>query len=279
MTDTSDIDGDVWISPRYLAGSAANIDPALKPLFDLGFDRHNDGYGNLYLASPDRKIRLGFLPEGEDDGIWRITAYQDPFAAPAWGVCFNDTAPTELVTAFTTTLATAYTAGQEAYLHNGADQNRFTAIAPLLNQGWKLPYTGYGSALALQSPDGMAGLEYATGRLDPQQEITTLQARWYMEGGPKGPRWYATASTGTPVPLVTAVTTALADPAPVARWDSFLSPLLRPHVQLTPVVPPPPPAPTPLDVHRRTGTRPRPALTTTSVPRWSTSTRPAAARR
>ncbi|MFD9359687.1 hypothetical protein ACFWB8_34465, partial [Streptomyces sp. NPDC060031] len=36
--------------------------------------------------------------------------------------------------------------------------------------------------------DGMAGLEYATGRLDPVQELTTLQARWYMEGGPKGPR-------------------------------------------------------------------------------------------
>ncbi|MBW5484272.1 DUF317 domain-containing protein [Streptomyces bambusae] len=178
MADTSDIDGDVWVSPRYLAGSAANADPVLKPLFDLGFDRHNHEDGNLYLASPDRKIRLGFLPEGEDDGIWRITAYQDPFAAPAWGVCFNDTAPTELVTAFTT---------------------------------------------------------------------------------------------------------ALADPAPVARWDSFLSSLLRPHLQLTPAVPPPPPAPTPLDVHRRTGTRPRPALTTTSVPRWSTSTststRPAAARR
>lgn len=98
-------------------------------------------------------------------------------------------------------------------------------------------------------------------------------------GRPEGPRWYATASTGTPVHLVTAITTALADPAPVPRWQEGILSSLLPHIQLTPIVPPPPLAPTPLDVHRRTAARPGPVLTTTSVPRWSTSTTPAPARR
>ncbi|MFF3088659.1 DUF317 domain-containing protein [Streptomyces nojiriensis] len=280
MTDTAPepIDGDVYVTPRYLAGSAWIGDPALQPLFELGWDRHHDEFGNLYVASPDRKVRLGFLPEGDDDGLWRITAYRDPFAAPAWGVCFNDMTPTELVTAFTTTLVASYTQGPDAYLHTDVHENGFEAVAPLLNGGWKVQHSGW-DVVELQTADGLAGLEFFTGRLDEGKELTTLQARWYLWGGPKGPRWYATASTGTPVHLVTAITTALADPAPVPRWQSGILSSLRPHIQLTPIVPPPPPAPTPLDVHRRAGARPRPALTTTSVPRWSTSSRPATARR
>ncbi|MFG3136520.1 hypothetical protein ACGFZA_09900 [Streptomyces sp. NPDC048211] len=45
--------------------------------------------------------------------------------------------------------------------------------------------------------------------------------------------------------------------------------------QFVPVTPPPPQVPTPLDVHR-TAPRRRPALTTRSVPRWSTTTPPSA---
>ncbi|MFC6512025.1 DUF317 domain-containing protein [Streptomyces goshikiensis] len=186
--------------------------------------------------------------------------------------------PTELVTAFTTTLAAAYTHGPDAYLHGDEGQERFDAVVPLMKEGWKLQHPRWG-AVELRSTDGLAGLEYATGRLDETKELTTLEARWYMWGGPKGPRWYATASTGTPLHLVAAITTALADPTPVPRWQEGILSSLRPHIQLTPVVPAPPPAPTPLDVHRRVGARPRPALTTTSVPRWSTSSRPAPARR
>ncbi|MER6516674.1 DUF317 domain-containing protein [Streptomyces sp. NPDC001553] len=279
MTDTAPepIEGDVYVTPRYLSGSAWIGDPALQPLFELGWDRHHDDVGNLYVASPDRNVRLGFLPEGDDDGLWRITAYRDPFAAPAWGVCFNDMTPTELVTAFTTALAAAYTQGPDAYLDK-EPRDRFDAVAPLLRGGWELQHPRWG-VMELQTADGLAGLEYVTGRLDETKELTTLEARWYMWGGPKGPRWYATASTGTPVHLVTAITTALADPEPVPRWQEGILSSLLPYIQLTPIVPPPPSAPTPLDVHRRTAARPRPVLTTTSVPRWSTSTTPAPARR
>ena len=99
MPDTEEIDGDVYVSPRYLAGSTYIGDPALESLLALGFDLHNDDLGNAYVTAPDHRIRVGFLPEGDDDGLWRINAYRDRFGPPAWGVSFNDSAPTEFVTA------------------------------------------------------------------------------------------------------------------------------------------------------------------------------------
>ncbi|ARP74523.1 hypothetical protein LK06_029410 [Streptomyces pluripotens] len=99
------IDGDVYVSPRYLGGSTAIGGPGLAPLLDLGWELEHDDLGNAYLNAPDHKVRLGYLPEGEDDGLWRINTYTDPFGPPTWGVCFNNSCPTEFVTAFTTVLA------------------------------------------------------------------------------------------------------------------------------------------------------------------------------
>ncbi|MFE7302663.1 DUF317 domain-containing protein [Streptomyces sp. NPDC057579] len=274
------IDGHVYVTPRYLAGSITTGDPALDPLRGLGWELHHDDLANAYLTAPDRKVRLGFLPEGDDDGLWRINAYHDRFGPPVWGVSFNDQCPTEFVTAFTTALARAYKDGPDHYLAppDPTDPERaaFAAVAPLINRGWKTQHPRW-DVLELQTPDGMAGLEYTTGRLDPEKELTTLQARWYMWGGPKNSysRWYATASTNTPVPLVKAITLSVSDPAPLPRWKDFMPRSLREHAQLTPVTPPPPPVPTPLDVHRAAARRP-PALTTRNIPRRSTTTLPTA---
>jgi hypothetical protein len=272
-----EIDGDVYVSPRYLAGTTGIGDPALAPLLALDWDLQHDERGNVYVTAPDRRVRLGYLPEGADDGLWRISAYDDPFAQPKWGVSYNDNCPTEFVVAFTAVLATAYANGPAAYLPEPADDpelGAFRAIAPLIHRGWTIQRPRWG-VLELFTPDGMAGLEYTTGRLDPGKELTTLEARWYMWGGPAGARWYATASTHTPVDLVTAVTTCVSDPAPLPRWQDTLFADLRKHAQLTPVTPPAPSAPTPLDV-QRTAARRQPALTAHSVPRWSTTTLPSA---
>ncbi|MGW1194483.1 DUF317 domain-containing protein [Streptomyces sp. NPDC002536] len=275
MTESDTIEGDVFVSPRYLAGSTFTGDPALEPLLDLGWEMRDNEDGNVYLSSPDRKVRLGYLPEGDDDGLWRISAYTDAFAQPHWGVCFNDMAPTEFVTAFTTALAEAYADGPDAYLTGpgpaDSEASAFNAVVPLINRGWQLQHPRWG-VMELKSADGMAGLEYTTGKLDHERELTTLEARWYMWGGPAGPRWYATASSNTPVHLVTAITTAVADPAPLPRWKDGMLRSLREAAQLTPVTPPPPPVPTPLDVQRNVVRRP-PALGTVSVPRWSTASR------
>ncbi|MER5780275.1 DUF317 domain-containing protein, partial [Streptomyces mobaraensis] len=219
-------------------------------------------------------VRLGYLPEGEDDGLWRISAYDDAFAQPQWGVCFNDMAPTEFVTAFTTALAQAYTDGPDAYLTAPRQKApAFDAVVPLIHHGWTLRPPREG-VIEVKSADGLAGLEYAIGRLDPGRELTTLDARWYLWGGPPGARWYTTASTHTPIHLITAITTAICDPAPLPRWKDAMSHALRERAQLTPATPPSPPAPTPLDVRRTTARRP-PVLGTVSIPRWSTTSRPA----
>ncbi|WP_405729204.1 DUF317 domain-containing protein [Streptomyces sp. NBC_00028] len=189
-------------------------------------------------------------------------------------------APTEFATAFTTALAQAYTAGPDTYLAGpdlkDPELGAFDAVVPLIKNGWQFQHPRWG-VMELQSPDGMATCEYTTGRLDPEKELTTLEARWHLWGGPKSgyARWYATASTSTPIPLVKAITQSVADPAPLPRWKDALMRDLREHAQLTPVTPVPPPVPTPLDV-RRTTPRRAPALTTRSIPRWSTTTTPSA---
>ncbi|MCX2969434.1 MULTISPECIES: DUF317 domain-containing protein [Streptomyces] len=276
--DLRTIDGDVYVSPRYLAGTTAIGDPALAPLRDLGWNLQHDDLGNAYLNAPDRKVRLGYLPEGEDDGLWRINAYKDPFGPPTWGVCFNDSCPTEFVTAFTTALAEAYEQGPDAYLaapdSRSADREPFLAAVPLIKRGWQLDRPRWG-ALAIQAPDGLAGLEFTTGHLDPEAELTTRDARWQLWAGTSidRPAWYATASTDTPVALVKAVTECVSDPAPLPRWREETYSYVHGMARLTPAVPPRPPGPTPLDVQR--AARPTALTTSHSVPRWSTTSRPA----
>ncbi|WP_406395088.1 DUF317 domain-containing protein [Streptomyces sp. NBC_00882] len=275
-----EIDGDVYVSPRHLASTTGTGDPALAPLLDLGWDLRYDEDSNVYVSAPDRRVRLGYLPEGEDDGLWRINAYKDSFGPPAWGVCFNDRVPTEFVQAFTTMLATAYEQGPDAYLArpiSGIDEHDpFLAVVPLLKQGWEIDRPRWG-VFAVQAPDGLAGMEFTTGDLDPETELTTRDARWQLWAGKsiERPVWYATASTDTPVALLTAVTECVADPAPLPRWREVTSSYIKGMAQLTPILPPGPPVPTPLDMQRAVSSRRPAALPATSVPRWSTTSRPA----
>ncbi|MET8721396.1 DUF317 domain-containing protein [Streptomyces misionensis] len=274
-----DIDGDVYVWPRHLASTTGTGDPALAPLLDLGWEPQYDD-ANVFVSAPDRRVRLGYLPEGEDDELWRINAYKDSFGPPAWGACFNDRVPTEFVTAFTTALATAYEQGPDAYLArpvSGTDKHDpFLAVVPLLKQGWEIDRPRRG-VFAVQAPDGHAAMEFTTGALDPETELTTREARWQLWAGTSvdRPVWYATASTDTPVALLTAVTECIADPAPLPRWREATSSYIKGMAQLTPIRAPGPPAPTPLDVQRALSSRRPAALPPTSVPCWCTTSRPA----
>ncbi|MEU6192366.1 DUF317 domain-containing protein [Streptomyces sp. NPDC047061] len=271
------IDGDVYVSPRHLARTTAVGDPGLDPLRKLGWELHHDDLGNAYLNAPDCRVRPGYLPEGDDDGLWRINAYKDPFGPPVWGVCFNDSAPTEFVTAFTTALAAAYERGPDRYLarpvSGSKDRDPFLAIDPLVNRGWLFDRPR-GGVFAVQSPDGLAALEYTTGDLVAETELTTRDARWQLWAGTSlsRPFWYATFSTDTPVALLKAVTESVCDPVPLPRWRESTYSYVEDLAQLTPILPPRPPGPTPLDVQRLASRRPA-ALPTTSVPRWSTTSR------
>ncbi|MFK0099032.1 DUF317 domain-containing protein [Streptomyces sp. NPDC091040] len=275
-----EIDGDVYVAPRYLASTTGTGDPALAPLLDLGWSIEHDDLGNGYIHAPDRRVRVGYLPEGEDDGLWRINAYRDPFGPPTWGACFNDGTPTEFVTAFTTALAAAYEQGPGACLARpvaGVDEHDpFRAVKPLLDHGWMLDQPRQG-VFAVQAPDGHAALEYTAGPLDPEAELTTREARWQLWAGESINRsaWYATFSTDTPVAILTAVTECVADPAPLPRWREATFSYVKELARLTPILPPAPSAPTPLDVRRTLAARRPAALPPASVPRWSTTSRPA----
>ncbi|MCM2579708.1 DUF317 domain-containing protein [Streptomyces meridianus] len=277
--DLRAIHGDVNVSPRYLARTTGIGDPALAPLLDLGWNLEHDDLGNAYLNAPDRTVRLGYLPEGEDDGLWRINAYRDSFGPPTWGACFNDSTPTEFVRAFTTTLAQAYERGPDAYLARpiagSDDRDPFQAVAPLINRGWQIDRPRWG-VFAIQSPDGLVALEHTTGHLDREAELTTRDARWQLWAGTSidHPYWYATASTDTPVELLRAVTECVSDPTPVPRWRQDTYSYVEGKAHLISILPPSPPAPTPLDVHRAAFRRPA-VLPATSVPRWSSTSRPA----
>ncbi|MFD5456794.1 DUF317 domain-containing protein [Streptomyces olivaceus] len=276
----ADLDGDVYVFPRHLARTTAVGDPGLDPLRNLGWDLHNDDLGNAYLTAPDGRVRLGYLPESEDDGLWRINAYRDPLGPPAWGVCFNADAPTEFVTAFTTALATAYRDGPDHYLARpvagSPERDPFLAVDPLIARGWQFDRPSP-DTFAITSPDGLATLEYTTGDLVTAIELDTRDARWHLWAGTftARPFWYATASTDTPAALLRAVTEAVADPAPLLRWRADTDSYVKGHAHLSPILPPSPSPPTPLDVRRAAASRRPAALPAASVPRWSTTSRPA----
>ncbi|HET6858567.1 MAG TPA: DUF317 domain-containing protein, partial [Streptomyces sp.] len=130
---------------------------------------------------------------------------------------------------------------------------------------------------AVQSPDGLAGMEFTADDLNPEAELTTRDARWQLWAGKSidRPAWYATASTNTPVALLAAVTQSVADPAPLPRWREDTFSYIKGMAQLTPILLPEPPAPTPLDLQRAAASRRPAALPAPSVPRWSTTSRPA----
>ncbi|MET8412061.1 DUF317 domain-containing protein [Streptomyces sp. NPDC005195] len=92
-----DLNDERWreyhVAPRYLAGSTFTGDPALRPLLDAGWKLNHDGMGNVYVNAPDQTVRLGYLPEGDDDALWKVTAYSDPFAMPRWLVTFQESTP------------------------------------------------------------------------------------------------------------------------------------------------------------------------------------------
>ncbi|MGW2056217.1 DUF317 domain-containing protein [Streptomyces sp. NPDC001840] len=242
-------DPDQWrkyhVTPRYLAGSTYTAGPALRPLVDQGWKATRDELGNVYVVSPDHTVRVGYLPEGEDATLWKITAYSDPFAMPRWLVTFQNSTPTEIVAGFTTALAAAYTDGPDSYLYYGNDTLAALDVGtPLAAAGWSHRYDA--NDVAFHSPDGLAEVHLCRHRLDHHAEMTGHQERWLIQAGPPGDRWYATASSLTPEGLVAAMNTALTDPVPVIRYGYDVR-LLPPQATATPVKPP---VPTPLDVRR-----------------------------
>ncbi|MFJ6948969.1 DUF317 domain-containing protein [Streptomyces wuyuanensis] len=247
------LDGDIYVAPLYLAGSTTIGDPALQPLLNHGFTVQSDELANVYVSSPDQHVRLGFLPEGPDDTLWKVAAHSDPFGPPDWLAAFDANTPTELVTAFTSALATSHAENPDAVLI-GARGTAEEGFRPLEDAGWKRE--DWQLTTLFTASDGLAGLTHRAGVLNPHAELRGDQDRWLLWGGHDGysSRWYATFTTAVPVDLIAATTARPAAPAPVLRYESEVPKRKRGAARIRPV---PLPVPTPLDVRRAAAARAR----------------------
>ncbi|MFJ7275439.1 DUF317 domain-containing protein [Kitasatospora sp. NPDC098663] len=249
------------VQPRYLAGAEADATDAITPLLRAGWAASNDELGNAYVTAPDLTARLAFLPEGPGSTLWKISAGPETTAMPRWLVTFDDRVPYEIVQDFTTALADAYTQGPDAYLGAGLP-------APHRVAGrWAEP-------IVIQSPDQLVTRSTRPGFLPHAEEMDDTSARWLFESGPPERRWYATASSHVPAPLLETLTAAAFDPSPAHRY------LRRDQVARLPAgAVATPTAPSPLEVARVRAATSR-SVTATRTPAaalaYTTSTPPPA---
>ena len=268
MTDPTPIEGDVYVSPRYLAGLGDNVDLSFEPV-DHWPHHHMNGHCQLLITSPDYRIKIGWF--GDDFDVWRISAAEDAVSPAIWTASFNDNMPPEIVQGLTSALAREWNEDSESFL-TSRSYYWTDAIQPFLDAGWQRKPLSRG-VVEVIAPDRLAGARIDVVSSDPDAETVTL---WT---GPPGwaTRGEAVFTARTPKHLIAATAAAFIDPTPVVRYQADLNPRLAQLAQLTPVQPPKPPTPTPLDVQRAAAARRRPpALATRSIPRWSTTTLPPA---
>lgn len=254
------VDGDVYVTPRYLAGSSGVGDAGFAPV--AHWPRHDLGNGphQLVVTSPDHRIRIGWA--GDDYDLWTISAAPDAMSAPRWMATANQNTPAELVGALTTALVHDWAEDSDRFLDAASRPSE--AVEPLIAAGWTLGGLVRGR-FRINAPDGHAGATVDVVNPHADQAIT-------LWSGPAG--WDTRAeivfSSRTPAHLIAATARAFTDPAPVPRWRETLNPRLATHATLTPVEAPKSPAPTPRDIRSRIAVRPPNPIG--SVPRWSTTT-------
>ncbi|WP_275462253.1 DUF317 domain-containing protein [Streptomyces noursei] len=267
MPDRPTTDGDVYVSPRYLAGIGSEPDSSFAPVAHWPHHHLDDGPCQLVISSPDYRIKIGWF--GDDYDTWKISAAEDAVSEAHWSARINQNTPPEIVHGLTSALANHWDEDSETFLK---DHSYYwtDAVQPLLDAGWERKPVRRG-LVEIVSPDQLAGASIDVVRYGHDAELVTLWA------GPPG--WGTRAelvfTARTPKHLIAATAAALVDPTPVVRYTEHLHRSLAQRAHLTPIQPPKPPAPTPLDVQRATaGHRLPPAPRTRSVPRWSTTTLP-----
>ncbi|GLV88762.1 hypothetical protein Slala04_02160 [Streptomyces lavendulae subsp. lavendulae] len=163
------------------------------------------------LTSPDQLTELLLAP-GPDQPWWVVRHHRTE-ANPAWSVKFGARTPVEIMAALTDAL-TAPAAAPAAG----------SPYEPLLDAGWQPT----GEHDGLTSPDGIVRVEHLT-----DTGFNSCFIDVAVSGDPEGQVWKAYLR-GTPPHLVTAVTRALADPAPITR-DPHRLPDLGHHLHTTTV--------------------------------------------
>ncbi|MFG2836095.1 DUF317 domain-containing protein [Streptomyces zaomyceticus] len=95
-------EGDVYVSPRHLAGADWCGDAGFVPVKHWPTVHLEDGPCQMLITSPDQRIRIGWY--GDDFDVYRISASEDASSPTRWSAAFNNEFPAEIVAAFTTAL-------------------------------------------------------------------------------------------------------------------------------------------------------------------------------
>lgn len=223
---------ELLVSPRHLAGSRGDGDGAIRPLLDAGWSHRYDDLGNSYVDSPCMRVRVAFTPEGEDIGLWHVTAAPLPMHPFKWKMVADAQVPVEAVAAFTTALAASVTADGDEFLI--APLGAMPGWYPLSEAGWREQIDH--AVAEFVSPEGMARLVCNRSPSTYAGEMSSGPHAWDLEIGDGRYRDHATFTSDTPTHLIAAFTTALADPAPVPRTRHELPKAFLRYLTATPAV-------------------------------------------
>ncbi|MGE7434003.1 DUF317 domain-containing protein [Kitasatospora sp. NPDC001175] len=235
-------DGEVLVSPRYLAGGGLEADDAFNPLISqAGWHHWVDELANCDLTSPCGRGYLGFLPEPNPEhvGLWKAWVRPSHHGARTWMAAFGDEAPYEFIQAFTTAWAASYNANDDGFAAPGDTDSQ--AIDKVLrvagDAGWEHDYFAENGLKRLTAPDGRAAIELRTWvRNSPEHETLQGYARWTIWAAPapyRRPVWEATFTTGTPADLVAAFVKALVATDPLMREEHMIPRAAWQHVTRT----------------------------------------------
>ncbi|MFM9582516.1 DUF317 domain-containing protein [Streptomyces caniscabiei] len=192
------------IEPRHLAGGG-NLGHVTEFLRASGWKDSSHQGGPFVFDSPDRTIRIGYDPHTQPGG-WTISG-KAAGAQPAWHATFGRQTPVEIVAGVTDAL----TRPRSAHAPN--------AWAPLEQQGWTSE-RGEDQSFTAVHPGRDTWLQYRPG--ERGQDLWWAGARTEH-----GQTWDAVFTPTTPLHLIEAFATALADPQPVMRPRGHVPPTSR----------------------------------------------------
>ncbi|MGW3835109.1 DUF317 domain-containing protein [Streptomyces microflavus] len=204
MTPTPDTIEVDFITPRHLAGGG---DPAwiTVPLHRACGWTYDDEplMPRVVLTSPDKTSVLRLEPNV--DGQWWVLHHTARGGRPDWYASFGARTPVEIIAGFVDALTDP--TPSEKVPSDPSDP-----FEPLRQRSWE-PAPG---APGLVSPDGAAFVQRLGDELDPGAWFVTTTLNTAR------PVWQARFGEDTPHRLISAFTTALADPQPVWRTSSPL---------------------------------------------------------
>ncbi|KUN00041.1 hypothetical protein AQI95_35970 [Streptomyces yokosukanensis] len=187
-------------SPRHLAGPGDGRH-VTHGLAAAGWQRISDPLSpEIVLTSPEGRHSLQFDPQSVTSAWWRLRA-EPTRTEPGWYAEFGELVPAELLAALTDAL-TAPSPDQHTDL-----------FQKLRSANWQTDAQN-----TAHSPDGMCHIERRPARNDNGARFWAVETCEPGHSTPRGRRlWHAVFDSRTPIHLVNAFVTALADPAPLQR--------------------------------------------------------------